>query len=126
MKGTSIIFILMMTITFSGFSQEDAVVDSTTFESKCDCLEAEYFFKKELLENLTFDEGETGLSTEFIEKYSLTWPKLEAIRTQCDQLTHSENDAETCPYGKLLCGISDDFELILRVIEMKRIPHGNY
>ncbi|MDG1334239.1 MAG: hypothetical protein P8P74_18035 [Crocinitomicaceae bacterium] len=124
MKGTSIIVILMMTITFCGFSQEESEADSTTFETLCDCLEAEYLFKKEFMENLSEVEGKIRLSKAFIEKYDFSWEKLKTIHARCYQITYSRIEEEPCSFEQKITELNPDFELVLRVIKMNGIPHN--
>jgi len=41
------ILLFSVALTFGSFSQSEERVDSNKFETKCDCLKAEYLFKKD-------------------------------------------------------------------------------
>lgn len=116
------ILLLASIISFSSLSQVENISDSIIFKTRCDCLEAEYNFKKEFLGNLMNSNEDFILNPQFVEKHHLTTEKLNAINTRCEKYPDTET-ADTCPYERQLDDINLDYELVLRVIQMKPIQH---
>ena len=111
-------FILCL-FALSGFAQTD-LVDSVVYKDRCECLEDIYQIKKDFLDNVSFVEEKAQLNPSFIEKHQINWGEFIALDARCADLTQNTEDSP-CFYAEKLREISDDIELIIRVIEMNSL-----
>lgn len=118
-----ILCLLFCFFAINGFSQnaESKTQDTTSFESRCDCLK----FKEELLNNISFDENErVVLDSTYLAKHKLNSKKLFSLTKQCDQYGDAKLTQEPCPFDDKIKGLEEEIQLILRVIEMNNTHNG--
>lgn len=124
-------FALLLLCSLRGFAQDSEpaklnAIDTASIETKCACLQKKYDLKREILDNTHFDEnGNLLIDSTIIEKRQYTFLTLKAVSEKCSQIQPNPETAP-CPVEAKLTELNDDFELILRVIEMNAQPHGHY
>lgn len=117
------LFLLNFLCIASAFAQSE-VSDSVVHENRCDCLKEVYLFKKEFIKSFSVSEARVNLSPEFIKKHDFTWEKLQHIDSNCKDVKQN-GDGSSCPYEEKIAALSDDFELIIRVIKMNTRSDGH-
>lgn len=122
---------LLLLCAFHGLAQNNDLselnsIDTVSIETRCECLQRKYDLKREALDDFKFDEnGQLTIDSALIEKRQYTFLSLKELSAKCDQLAPNTT-TEPCPAEAKLTELDDEFELLLRVIEMNARPHGHY
>ena len=113
----ALLFILIFFCTASAVAQSN-LSDSLALKSYCDCLESVYTVRTDFLKNISFSEERVKINPSFVDKYQLNWEEFTSLdSTKCAGF--KKNNPETpCNYEEKLKEMSDDFELIIRVLKM--------
>ena len=122
-KDFVLMSILSLMISFCGFSQLDST-ETVIYSDRCECLADVYAFKKEFIENVSYSEDlKFTLNPAFIEKHHFTWEKYQSIDKLCADLKQ-DTEKPDCLFDQLILELSEEFELIRRVIMMNSSPES--